>query len=121
MNVILRSPRQPFLPSSRPSPLRVFALSSVLLSLLLLPAAVRPDERSTARRFAEARQDEPSLIAFLRAMPKGGDLHNHAGGAFYSEDALSSAIRHHLFFNPATSRFEEQKTDQNVPADQLLR
>jgi adenosine deaminase len=93
----------------------------VLLAITLLPVAACPDERSTARRFEEARRDEPSLIAFLRAMPKGGDLHNHAGGAFYSEDGLRSAIRHHLFFNPTTNRFEEQKTDQNVPADQLLR
>src|SRR5713101_2087135 len=120
MNVTLLSPRQLFLFFSRPSPFRVFAFSSVVLSLLFLPAAACPDERSTARRFAEARRDEPSLIAFLRAMPKGADLHNHVGGALYSEEGLRSAIQRHLYFNPSTNRFEEQKTDQNVPAEQLL-
>src|SRR5712691_2053069 len=84
------------------------------------PGAPVADERATARRFEQARRDEPSLIAFLRAMPKGADLHNHVGGALYSEDGLRSAILHHLYFNPSTNRFEEQKTDQNVPAEQLL-
>lgn len=93
---------------------------AALLLLVLLPAVVRADERSTARRFEQARPDEPSLIAFLKAMPKGGDLHNHAGGALAVEDGLEQAMRHHLFFNPATNRFEEQKSEQNVPAEQLL-
>jgi adenosine deaminase len=87
---------------------------------LALPPA-QADERSTAGRFEESRRDEPSLIAFLRAMPKGGDLHNHPGGAFYPEDGLQEAVAQRLFFNPATNRFERQKSEQNVPAEQLLR
>src|SRR5262249_14853777 len=66
------------------------------------------------------RRDEPSLIAFLRAMPKGGDLHNHAGGALSSDDGIQQAIRNHLFFNPATNRFEEQPGEGSVPAERLL-
>jgi adenosine deaminase len=92
----------------------------IAFTLVVLPSAARPDQRSTARRFEQARRDEPSLIAFLRAMPKGADLHNHVGGALYSEDGLRSAIQHHLYFNPSTNQFEERKTDQNVPAEQLL-
>jgi adenosine deaminase len=92
----------------------------VVLVLSLIPSAVRPDERSTARRFAQARRDEPSLIAFLRSMPKGADLHNHVGGALYSEEGLHNAILHHLYFNPSTNGFEEKKTEQNVPAERLL-
>jgi hypothetical protein len=92
----------------------------IVLAVSFLSPAVRPDERSTARRFAEARRDEPSLIAFLRAMPKGADLHNHAGGALYSEEGLRQAILHHLYFNPTTNSFEAQKSDQNVPAQRLL-
>jgi adenosine deaminase len=92
----------------------------LLLTLLLIPTTARPDERSTARRFAVARQDEPSLIAFLRTMPKGADLHNHVGGALYSEEGLRQAVLHHLFFNPTTNGFEEQKSAQNVPAARLL-
>jgi adenosine deaminase len=92
----------------------------LILGVFLLPAAACPDERSTARRLEAARGDEPSLIAFLRSMPKGADLHNHAGGALFSEHGIQHAIRNGLFFNPTTNRFEEQKSDQNVPAAQLL-
>jgi hypothetical protein len=90
------------------------------LLLVLLSPAAWPDERSTARRFEEARRDEPSLIAFLRSMPKGGDLHNHAGGSLYSEHGIEQAIRNGLFFNPSTNRFEETKTEGSVPAERLL-
>jgi adenosine deaminase len=93
---------------------------ALLAAGLVAALPARGDERSTARRFEEARRDEPSLIAFLRAMPKGGDLHNHAGGAIYPEDGLRVAIRDGLYFNPATTRFETEKTAKNVPASQLL-
>src|SRR5207249_4090896 len=63
----------------------------MVLAVAFLSPAARPDERSTARRFAAARRDEPSLIAFLRSMPKGADLHNHVGGALYSEEGLRQA------------------------------
>lgn len=98
------------------------ARGSIVLALavLLLSSPVLPDERSTARRLEAARRDEPSLIAFLRSMPKGADLHNHAGGSLFSEHGIQHAIRNGLFFNPATNRFEEEKSDQNVPAAQLL-
>jgi adenosine deaminase len=109
-----------FLPHGRRDCAGLCQAVLIALAIVVLPAAARPDERSTARRFEQARRDEPSLIAFLRAMPKGADLHNHVGGALYSEEGLQEAIRHHLYFNPSTNRFEEQKTDQNVPAEQLL-
>jgi hypothetical protein len=94
---------------------------TIVLVLHWPPSPGRADERSTARRFEAARGDEPSLIAFLRAMPKGADLHNHLGGSLYGEEGLRQAIRHQLYFNPTTTRFETQKSDQNVPAEQLLR
>jgi adenosine deaminase len=101
-----------------PKSLPCRALIPVLL--LLVSVATQADERATARRLEAARGDEPSLIAFLRSMPKGADLHNHAGGALYSEDSIRHAIRSGLFFNPATNRFEEQKAEGSVPAAQLL-
>jgi adenosine deaminase len=99
---------------------RVRTLALLALFGLLLPPAAHPDERSTAARLEAARRDEPSLIAFLRSMPKGADLHNHAGGSLFSEHGIQHAIRNGLFFNPSTNRFEEQKTEQNVPAALLL-
>jgi len=45
-------------------------------------------EAATARRFAAIRNQPLALEAFLREMPKGGDLHNHLSGAIYAEHYL---------------------------------
>jgi len=39
---------------------------------------------------------EPSLYAFLRKMPKGGDLHLHLSGAVYAETLIREAAADHL-------------------------
>ena len=50
-----------------------------------LPGAGDPfwaaGERTPEARFEQARRSTPELIAFLRRMPKGADLHNHMGGS----------------------------------------
>ncbi len=46
------------------------------------------DEAATSRYFDGIREDTPQLIAFLRAMPKGADLHSHLSGAVYAENFL---------------------------------
>ena len=43
------------------------------------------------RYFESIRGDTTRLIAFLREMPKGGDLHNHLGGAVYAESMIGWA------------------------------
>jgi hypothetical protein len=43
--------------------------------------AQTPGEVATAARLDAIRGDSTRLLAFLRAMPKGGDLHNHLSGA----------------------------------------
>ena len=45
-------------------------------------------EASTAAYFDRILASPPRLRAFLQAMPKGGDLHTHLGGAVYAEDYL---------------------------------
>lgn len=79
------------------------------------------DEASTARRFEQAKRSEPELIAFLKRMPKGGDLHNHVTGAVYSDFLLDNAVARNLFFDPETSGFRSTATDRTVPAADLLR
>jgi adenosine deaminase len=96
-------------------------LALALGAAFFLSCGALADERSTARRFAEARRDEPSLVAFLREMPKGADLHNHVGGALFPEDGLRVAVRDGLFFDPATNTFRATQTAGSVPASQLLR
>lgn len=63
-------------------------LSRGLLALGLafglgLAAQARPDP---------GRMTAGELAAFTRAMPKGGELHNHVGGATFPEDLLAWAI-----------------------------
>jgi len=50
----------------------------------------------TERYFNSIRGDTTRLIAFLRGMPKGGDLHNHLGGAVYAESMIGWAARDSL-------------------------
>ncbi len=61
------------------------------LCLLLFPQA-RGDERAAAQLYEKLRRG-PQLEAFLRAFPKGGDLHTHLGGAVAPEKLLAIAAR----------------------------
>jgi hypothetical protein len=59
-------------------------------------------EAATARRFETIRAQPLALRAFLRAMPKGGDLHNHLSGAIYAESYLRWAADDKMCLNTAT-------------------
>jgi len=48
-------------------------------------------EQRTARAFDALRGQPLRLLAFLRQMPKGGDLHNHLAGAIYAESLVGYA------------------------------
>lgn len=57
------------------------------------PAAGTGHAAATAVRFATLRTERPAeLTAFLRAMPKGADLHNHLVGTIYAENFIAWAI-----------------------------
>src|SRR5262249_37960801 len=47
------------------------------------PVAPTAEARAAAH-FDSIRRDPLRLALFLRAMPKGGDLHNHLSGAVYA-------------------------------------
>lgn len=57
------------------------------LTLAALPAAAQGEE-ATAAHMERIRGSTAQLTAFLRAMPKGGDLHSHLSGAVYAESFL---------------------------------
>lgn len=46
-------------------------------------------------RFANIKQDPNALYAFLKEMPKGGELHYHLAGGAYPESMLRLAETHH--------------------------
>ncbi|RYG24411.1 adenosine deaminase [bacterium] len=88
------------------------------IALLSLTVCAQADERGAERAFLKAKRTEPELMAFLAKMPKGGDLHNHAGGAVYSDYALDAAVKKGLFFDPVTVTFTDDAT--KIPAARLL-
>ena len=90
---------------ARTTRLRRHAVLSVVLTLLILgpgpatalgaePAQQRlaSEQRATAA-FEAARANPLLLHAFLRAMPKGGDLHNHPSGAEFAEQYITFAAQ----------------------------
>src|SRR5437016_14073205 len=50
-------------------------------------------EQRTARHFESLCKSPPQLLAFLLAMPKGGDLHNHLSGARSEERRVGKECR----------------------------
>lgn len=60
--------------------------------VLLSPVAQADNAADTARRFGQIKGEYARLRAFLAAMPKGGDLHNHLGGAIYAERLIAWGI-----------------------------
>lgn len=65
--------------------LRPFVCALAVLLVAGAPLPLRADVPSeaalTAQRMETLRSHPDRLVAFLAAMPKGGDLHDHADGA----------------------------------------
>jgi adenosine deaminase len=53
-------------------------------------------EQRTARHFDSIRRQPSLQLAFLREMPKGGDLHVHLSGALYAENLIDYAASDNL-------------------------
>jgi hypothetical protein len=84
-----------------------FLLMVTTLLFALSPsfAAERPAgsaEAQTAIYFENIRRDPNLLVAFLREMPKGGDLHVHLSGAIYAETLIQWAKDQHACVDPKT-------------------
>ena len=82
---------------------RLFCLPSLLILFSTFSAAQTPEQK-TARYFDSIRKQPPLLLAFLREMPKGGDLHNHLDGAIYAEDLIDFAVSDNLCVERTSSR-----------------
>jgi hypothetical protein len=66
-------------------------------------AQSKPSPEQRASRYLEnVRKEPPLALAFFRQMPKGGDLHNHLGGAIYAEDLIEFAAQDKLCVEPGT-------------------
>jgi adenosine deaminase len=60
-------------------------------------------EQRTAHHFDSIRQQPGLLLAFMREMPKGGDLHIHLAGAIYAESLIDFAAQDGFCVDRTTS------------------
>ena len=75
---------------------QLFVLMVLALLLLAAPAttaAAKPSaEERTAHKLATIRNKPARLHAFMKAFPKGADLHNHLSGAVPTETLIGYAV-----------------------------
>jgi adenosine deaminase len=84
---------------------------SAMLALVLMQSVISiaaeqksPNaEQRTARHYDSVRQQPGLLLAFLREMPKGGDLHIHLAGAIYAESLIDFAAQDGFCVDRTTS------------------
>jgi adenosine deaminase len=82
------------------------------------------DEDRTASYLESIRQQPLLLQAFLRDMPKGGDLHNHYAGSAYAESFIDFAARDGFCVERKSMSFVPPPCDASagrVPASDALR
>lgn len=87
-------------------------------------ASPLPAEERTARYLESVRDQHPRLAAFLRAMPKGGDLHSHLVGAVYAESFVRWAAEDGLCVSLASLSLTPPPCDAaggRPPASEALR
>jgi adenosine deaminase len=87
-----------------PPIMRVVLRRRLLVLLLAAAAAGQSTEQRTARYMESVRKQPPLLLAFVRDLPKGGDLHNHLDGAIYAEDLVDFAASGGLCVDRTSSR-----------------
>ena len=76
----------------------------VVYFIALAASATGQTEEARAGRYLDSIRGNPSLLlAFLRDMPKGGDLHNHLAGAIYAENWIDYAVEDNLCVDRTTA------------------
>lgn len=110
-----------------PAKLLVFALLLLTSSSWgqAKPAAqTLPGAEARTAQYLDSIREQPShLLAFLRAMPKGADLHNHLSGSVYAENYIRWAVEDGLCLNRQMLAFAPAPCDPDkgiVPAQQIL-
>lgn len=73
-----------------------------------------------AQRFELAKRSRPELIAFVRRMPKGADLHNHLAGATYADFLLESALALGKHYDLTRDVFVDSASEHTVTVQTLI-
>ncbi len=104
------------------APMLMRSIAAVLLLSCVGFAQATPEQRA-ARHMESLRGNQALLNAFLRKMPKGGDLHNHLIGAVYAENMVQWAADDGLCVDRATAALLPPPCDDaaHPPAAAALR
>jgi hypothetical protein len=96
----------PFLiPEVRVSPKVCKVIIRHLFLLVFSALAYSQSAEQKTSRYLDSIRKQPSLLlAFLRDVPKGGDLHNHLDGAIYAEDLIDFAASDNFCIDRTTSQ-----------------
>lgn len=97
-------------------PLRLGLLALAFSTICLASGG----EKEAAQAFQKALRSDPQLIAFLKDMPKGADLHNHVSGAIFAEDYIESAAKNGLWFDKAANAFTADGGPGRIKASDLI-
>jgi adenosine deaminase len=83
---------------------RAQGLIVFVLFLVAAPAtAAAPSAQTRTGHYLDSIRTKPArLHAFLKAKPKGADLHNHLSGAVPTETLIGFAVRDHLCIDTTT-------------------
>jgi hypothetical protein len=81
----------------------IFAIALAMLAFANAAGQTTTPEQRTARYFDSMHRQPSLLLAFLREMPKGGDLHNHLAGAIYAESLIDFAAQNGYCVDRTTS------------------
>jgi adenosine deaminase len=83
---------------------RCMFIFTIIVSASMAAAQAQPGaQQRTSGYFDSVRAQPPLLLAFLREMPKGGDLHVHLGGTLYAENLIDYAVEDGLCIDRTTS------------------
>jgi hypothetical protein len=113
---------------------RALCMGLTLAAVVTLPAFARATrstpsaQQRTEAQFHVVRTRPPELWAFLKDMPKGGDLHSHLSGAIYAESMIGWAAEDGLCVDtktlavvqPPCSTTQGQVGAKEAQADGLL-
>ena len=80
-----------------------------------------PSEAALNHYLATVRGEPTRLLAFLRELPKGGDLHNHLAGSVYAEDLIRFAAQDGLCLERATYSLTAGPCDSSCTGAQSTR
>ena len=95
--------------------LAVILLAAVIVVVRLAMVARDFDTVVAGASFEAARDNHTELRAFLRRMPKGGDLHTHLSGAVYAERFIAWAAQQNLCADPEHVLLSKPRCD--LPGD----